>query len=52
MRAELWPDYEPAINLCNHPYDFPKPKGMRWETFAEKRAALVAYEESYWQAFL
>lgn len=51
LRAALWPDYEPARSLFNHPYEFPKPKGMRWETFTEKRAALVAYESAYWLAF-
>lgn len=51
MRTALWPDYKPAGSLFNHPYDFPKPKGMRWDTFTEKRAALVAYESAYWSAF-
>ena len=27
MRAELWPDYKPAISLFNHPYLFPKRRG-------------------------
>ncbi|MFZ5232577.1 hypothetical protein ACOY6S_18095 [Enterobacter bugandensis] len=51
MRADMWPDYEPAVSLFNHPFLFPKPKGMRWDTFTEKRAALVAYESAYWMAF-
>lgn len=51
QRYAIWGDGEQFRNLFNHPYLFPKPKGMRWDTFTEKRAALVAYESAYWQAF-
>ena len=51
-RAELWPDYKPAQSLFKHPYDFPKPKGMRRETFEMKRAELIRYENRYWQIFM
>lgn len=52
QRYAIWGDGEQFRNLFNHPYDFPKPKGMRWENFTEKRAALVAYESAYWKAFI
>ena len=39
------------IGKKDHPYDFPKPKGMRWATFDRKRAELSVMEMAYWQAF-
>ena len=51
QRYAIWGDGEQFRNLFNHPYDFPKPKGMRWATFDRKRAELSAMEVAYWQAF-
>lgn len=38
-------------SLFNDCYRFPKPKGMRWETFTEKRAEVLALEQRYFIAF-
>lgn len=51
QRIAIWGDYEPAANLFNQVYFFPKPKGMRWDTFECKRAQLMKDEERYWNAF-
>lgn len=51
QRYAIWGDGEQFRNLFNDPHSFPKPKGMRWKTFIERRAALVANEAAYWQAF-
>ena len=51
QRYPIWGDGEQFRNLFNHPYDFPKPKGMRRATFDRKRAELSAMEMAYWQAF-
>lgn len=51
QRYAIWGDGEQFRNLFNHPYDFPKPKGMRWATFDRKRAELSVMEMAYWQAF-
>ena len=50
-RAEIWPNYEPAMSLFNTCYQFPKPKGMRWQTFKLKRSEAAALESAYFQAF-
>lgn len=50
-RYAIWGNNEKTRNLANHPYIFPKPKGMRWETFDRKVAELVQYEQAYWQVF-
>ncbi|WP_314139867.1 hypothetical protein [Buttiauxella noackiae] len=49
--AAIWPNYGPAQSLFNNPNLFPKPKGMRWETFSRKLARLMLYELAYWRAF-
>lgn len=51
QRYTIWGNNERTNNLFNHPYTFPKPKGMRWETFNRKLAALVQSESVYWRAF-
>ncbi|MBT0731523.1 hypothetical protein [Rosenbergiella nectarea] len=50
-RAAIWKNYEPARSLFNDCYRFPKPKGMRWETFTEKRAEALELEQRYFIAF-
>lgn len=52
QRVAIWGSDERTNNLFNHPYTFPKPKGMRWKKFNEKLAALVQSENDYWQAFI
>lgn len=51
QRYAIWGNTEQTRNLANDPCSFPKPKGMRWDTFNKKVAALVRYESAYWQAF-
>ncbi|ELW7388866.1 hypothetical protein AB8939_17020 [Yersinia enterocolitica] len=51
QRVAIWGDGERVLNLFNHPETFPKPKGMRWETFERKLARLIASEQAYWRAF-
>lgn len=51
QRAAIWGDDERTRNLFNQPDTFPKPKGMRWETFEKKRGRLIRLEEMYWQAY-
>lgn len=51
QRYAIWGDGEQFCNLFNHPNTFPKPKGMRWETFERKLARLIQYEAAYWLAF-
>ncbi|STW54092.1 Uncharacterised protein [Klebsiella pneumoniae] len=37
QRHDLWgDDYPPAGSLLNSPLKFPKPAGMRWDTFEKK----------------
>lgn len=50
-RAAIWKNYEPARSLFNDCYRLPKPKGMRWETFTEKRAKVLELEQRYFIAF-
>lgn len=54
QRYAIWGNNEQTRNLANNPRNsilFPKPKGMRWETFDQKVARLVRFESAYWQAF-
>lgn len=51
QRYAIWGNTEQTRNLANDPCSFPKPKGMRWDTFNKKVGVLVRYESVYWQAF-
>ena len=51
QRYAVWGNTEQTRNLANNPCSFPKPKGMRWDTFNKKVGVLVRYESVYWQAF-
>lgn len=51
QRYAIWGSNERTSNLFNNPSLFPKPKGMRWETFERKRARLIQYEQAYFRAF-
>ncbi|MGP2427639.1 hypothetical protein V1954_20665 [Yersinia sp. 2538 StPb PI] len=51
QRYAIWGNTEQTRNLTISPYLFPKPKGMRWETFERKLARLIASEQAYWRAF-
>lgn len=51
QRYAIWGNTEQTRNLTISLYLFPKPKGMRWETFDRKVARLMRYEEAYWRAF-
>lgn len=51
QRYAIWGNTERTRNLANSPTLFPKPKGMRWETFDRKVARLMRCELAYWQAF-
>ncbi|NUD79474.1 hypothetical protein HUC42_06020 [Escherichia coli] len=51
QRYAIWGNTERTRNLANSPTLFPKPKGMRWETFDRKVAKLMRCELAYWQAF-
>jgi hypothetical protein len=42
-------DYPPADSLLNSPLKFPKPAGMRWDTFEKKRSRLLKTESAYWR---
>lgn len=42
-------EYPPAGSLLNSPLKFPKPAGMRWETFEKKRSRLLKTESAYWR---
>ena len=50
QRYAIWGDGEQFRNLFNHANTFPKPKGMRWETFERKLSRLIMYEAAYWRA--
>ncbi|MCD1125340.1 hypothetical protein LPW36_04750 [Jinshanibacter sp. LJY008] len=52
QRVAIWGGYPPASNLFERVTYFPKPKGMRWETFERKRNKLIQDEAHYWLAFL
>lgn len=48
-RKELWGADWPEINNMFHPIDdWPKPDGMRWHTFFNKRDAIIKLENRYW----
>ena len=50
QRHDLWgDDYPPAGSLLNSPLKFPKPAGMRWDTFEKKRSRLLKTESAYWR---
>ncbi|HDT1810444.1 MULTISPECIES: hypothetical protein [Klebsiella/Raoultella group] len=50
QRHDLWgDDYPPADSLLNSPLKFPKPAGMRWDTFEKKRSRLLKTESAYWR---
>ena len=52
-RLAIWGyDTPDLMNLAKAPFQFAKPKGMRWETFERKRGQLLRLEESYWHAFM
>lgn len=51
QRYAIWGNTERTRNLANSPRLFPKPKGMRWETFNRRLARLMKCELAYWQAF-
>ena len=51
QRFALWGNTEQTRNLFNRPHTFPKPKGMRWETFDQRVAALERSENAYFRAF-
>lgn len=51
QRYAIWGNTERTRNLAYSPHLFPKPKGMRWETFDRKVARLMRCELAYWQAF-
>jgi hypothetical protein len=52
QRYALWGNTAMTRNLVNHPNTFPKPKGMRRETYERKLAALMFSEKVYWRAFM
>ncbi|AHW87586.1 hypothetical protein [Klebsiella michiganensis] len=50
QRHNIWGgEYPPAGSLLNSPLKFPKPAGMRWETFEKKRSRLLKTESAYWR---
>ncbi|CAO97466.1 hypothetical protein [Erwinia tasmaniensis] len=51
QRAAIWGDYAPAYSLFNDCALFPKPAGMRWETFSRKVLHLQRSEQAYYRAF-
>ena len=51
QRYAIWGNNDLTNNLFNRPNLFPKPKGMRWETFNRRLARLMQYELAYWRAF-
>ncbi|MFZ4171194.1 hypothetical protein ACEV60_21440 [Enterobacter ludwigii] len=51
QRYAIWGNTVVTRNLTNYPNTFPKPKGMRWETYNRKLAALIFSENVYWRAF-
>lgn len=52
-RVAIWAhDTAGIMNLAKTPFQFDKPKGMRWETFERKRSQLFRLEEKYWKAFM
>ena len=51
QRYAIWGNTAMTRNLTNYPNTFPKPKGMRWETYNRKLAALIFSENVYWRAF-
>lgn len=52
-RLAIWPHDTPELmNLFKTPFQFAKPKGMRWETFERKRWQLFRQEERYWKVFM
>ncbi|MCX9070645.1 hypothetical protein [Citrobacter portucalensis] len=51
QRYAIWGNTERTRNLANYAHLFPKPKGMRWDIFEEKRDRLLAAESAYWRAF-
>lgn len=51
QRFAIWGSNEQTRNLFNQPHTFPKPKGMRWETFEQKVATLERSENAYFRAF-
>ncbi|HBE9153270.1 TPA: hypothetical protein KNG91_003004 [Serratia fonticola] len=52
-RLAIWGyDTPDLMNLVKTPFQFAKPKGMRWETFERKRWQLFRLEERYWKVFI
>jgi hypothetical protein len=51
QRYAIWGNTEQTRNLTISAYRFPKPKGMRRETFNRKVMELVENENTYWRAF-
>lgn len=52
-RVAIWAhDTADIMNLAKTPFQFDKPKGMRWETFERKRSQLFRLEEKYWKEFM
>jgi hypothetical protein len=52
-RLAIWGyDTPDLMNLVKTPFQFEKPKGMRWETFERKRWQLFRLEERYWKVFI
>lgn len=52
-RLAIWGwDAPDLMNLAKPPFQFAKPKGMRWETFERKRGQLLRLEENYWHTLM
>lgn len=50
QRYAIWGDNEQTRNLLNKSRFFPKPKGVRQETFNRKLSELMEKEREYWLA--
>lgn len=49
LRKELWGyDYPEVNNMFLNVHYWPKPKGMRWNTFEQKRSKITELENRYW----
>jgi DNA-directed RNA polymerase subunit RPC12/RpoP len=51
LRKDLWGhghDYPEINNMFENVQYWPKPKGMRWKTFEQKRNKLTELENRYW----
>ena len=49
LRKELWGyDWPDVNNMFEQVIYWPKPKGMRWKTFEQKRNKIIELESKYW----